>query len=73
MFQTIVLNFTYASCGLILGLCFCFVGFKLFDRITKFDTELQLKEGNIAVAIVTASIFISIGIMVANIVGMALN
>ncbi len=73
MVQTIALNFMYATCGLILGLIFCFIGFKIFDRITSFSTEKQLKEGNIAVAIVTASIFISIGIMVANIIGMALN
>ena len=73
MIQTITLNFMYATCGLILGLFFCFVGFKIFDRITSFNTERQLKEGNIAVGIVTASIFISIGVMVANIIGMALN
>ena len=73
MYQTIILNFMYASVGLILGLFFCFVGFKIFDKITPFNTEKQLKEGNIAVAIVTGSIFISIGIMVANIIGMALN
>jgi len=71
--QTIILNFVYAMGGIIAGLSFMFVGFKVFDSFTKFDTSDELKKGNIAVGITTASIFLSVALMTALIIGMALN
>jgi len=73
MFQTLMLNFTYGIGGVIIGLIFMFVGFKIFDSLTNFDTSEQLKSGNVAVGIVAGSIFLSVSLMVSLIIGMALN
>jgi putative membrane protein len=62
----IALNFVYA----ILGVILMFVAYRVIDRLTpEVDFPRELKNGNIAVAIFIAAIFISI----AMIVGSALN
>ncbi len=58
----IMANFVYAIFGVILTLIFMLLGFKLFDRVTPFDTSKQLSDNNIAVGIVVGSIFIGLGI-----------
>ena len=55
------LNFLYAALGLVL----MFIAYKLFDWLTpevRFPDEL--KNGNIAVAIFIAAIFVSIALIV---------
>jgi uncharacterized membrane protein YjfL (UPF0719 family) len=69
----IVANFLYAVLGVILALVFMLLGFKLFDKVTPFDTSKQLSEGNIAIGIVVGSIFIGLGIAVGLVMGMGLN
>ncbi|WP_022669067.1 DUF350 domain-containing protein [Desulfospira joergensenii] len=69
----IVANFLYAVFGVILTLIFMLVGFKLFDRVTPFDTSKQLSDNNISVGIVVGSIFIGLGIAVGLVIGMGLN
>lgn len=69
----IVANFLYAVVGVVLTLVFMLVGFKLFDKVTPFDTSEQLSSGNIAVGIVVGSIFIGLGIAVGLVIGMGLN
>jgi len=69
----IVANFVYAVFGVILTLIFMLLGFKLFDRVTPFDTAKLLSENNIAVGIVVGSIFIGLGIAVGLVIGMGLN
>ena len=69
----IMANFVYAVFGVILTLIFMLLGFKLFDRVTPFDTSKQLSENNIAVGIVVGSIFIGLGIAVGLVIGMGLN
>ena len=66
-------NFVYAVFGVILTLIFMLLGFKLFDRVTPFDTSKQLSENNTAVGIVVGSIFIGLGIAVGLVIGMGLN
>lgn len=66
-------NFVYAVFGVILTLIFMFLGFKLFDRVTPFDTSKQLSDNNTAVGIVVGSIFIGLGIAVGLVIGMGLN
>ena len=66
-------NFVYAVFGVILTLIFMFLGFKLFDRVTPFDTSKQLSDNNTAVGIVVGSIFIGLGIAVGLVMGMGLN
>ncbi|WP_304511594.1 DUF350 domain-containing protein [Desulfobacula sp.] len=69
----LIANFVYAVFGVILTLIFMLLGFKLFDRVTPFDTSKQLSDNNIAVGIVVGSIFIGLGIAVGLVIGMGLN
>ncbi len=69
----IAANFLYAVFGVIITLIFMLLGFKLFDRITPFDTSKQLADNNVAVGIVVGSIFIGLGIAVGLVMGMGLN
>jgi len=72
-FSIAVLNFVYALCGALLTLIFMVIGYKIFDKVTPFDTSRQLEEKNIAVGIVVGAIFIGLGIAVGLVVGMGLN
>jgi uncharacterized membrane protein YjfL (UPF0719 family) len=69
----IAANFLYAIFGVILTLIFMLLGFKLFDRVTPFDTSKELSANNIAIGIVVGSIFIGLGIAVGLVMGMGLN
>ncbi len=68
-----LLNFCYAILGAILTIFFMIVGYKVFDKITPFDTSKQLSNQNVAVGIVVGSIFIGLGIAVGMVIGMGLN
>jgi uncharacterized membrane protein YjfL (UPF0719 family) len=48
-------------------------GYKLFDRVTPFDTSHELAEKNMAVGIVVGAIFIGLGIAIGLVIGMGLN
>jgi uncharacterized membrane protein YjfL (UPF0719 family) len=62
----IALNFIYAALGVVL----MYVSYRVIDRITpQVDFPAELKNGNVAVAIFIASLFIAIAI----IIGGALN
>jgi uncharacterized membrane protein YjfL (UPF0719 family) len=64
--RIIGLNFLYAALGVIL----MFVSYRLIDLITpNVDFPAELKNGNVAVAIFIAALFIAIAI----IIGGALN
>ena len=64
--KIIVLNFMYAVLGVIL----MYVSYRVIDRLTpQVDFAVELKRGNIAVAIFIAALFISIAV----IIGGALN
>jgi len=67
------INFLYAIVGGIITLIFMALGYKLFDKMTPFDTAEELKDKNIAVGIVVGSIFIGLGIAVGLVIGMGLN
>ena len=69
----LIANFVYAVFGVILTLIFMLLGFKLFDRVTPFDTSKQLSDNNTAVGIVVGSIFIGLGIAIGLVIGMGLN
>ena len=59
----VALNFLYAGGGLLLMI----VAYKAFDWLaadTHFESELR--KGNVAVAVVIASIFIAIGLIIAG-------
>ena len=68
-----ILNLIYAIFGVILTRLFMVVGYRIFDKMTAFDTSRQLEEKNVAVGIVVGSIFIGLGIAVGPVIGMGLN
>ena len=68
-----LLNFSYAIVGAILTLLFMALGYKIFDKMTPFDTSKQLAEKNVAVGIVVGSIFVGLGMAVGLVIGMGLN
>jgi uncharacterized membrane protein YjfL (UPF0719 family) len=72
-FSIIILNFCYAIFGALLTLTFMVMGYKLFDKLTPFNTSKQLEEKNVAVGIVVGSIFIGLGIAIGLVIGMGLN
>ena len=72
-FSITLLNFGYAIFGAILTIVFMLIGYRVFDKITPFDTSKQLEEKNVAVGIVVGSIFIGLGIAVGLVIGMGLN
>ena len=69
----VLLNFMYAVAGAMVTLVFMAVGYKLFDRLTPFDTSRQLAEKNTAVGIVVGSVFIGLGIAIGLVIGLGLN
>ena len=71
--QIILLNFTYAVIGALLTIGFMLIGYRLFDKITHFNTSEQLAQSNVAVGIVVGSIFIGLGIAIGLVIGMGLN
>ncbi|GAG03048.1 unnamed protein product [marine sediment metagenome] len=72
-FLTILLNFVYAIIGGFVTIFFMWFGFKLFDRITHFDTSKEIAKDNRAVGLVVMGIFIGIGIAIGLVIGMGLN
>ena len=72
-FQTILLNFLYSIIGGFITLLFMYMGYKLFDRLSHFDTSEELQKGNRAVGMVVLGIFVGVGIAIGLVVGMGLN
>lgn len=72
-FSIIILNFCYSIFGALLTLAFMVMGYKMFDKLTPFNTSKQLEEKNVAVGIVVGSIFIGLGIAIGLVIGMGLN
>ncbi len=68
-----LLNFGYAIAGAILTIAFMVIGYKIFDKMTPFDTSKQLAEKNMAVGVVVGSIFVGLGIAIGLVIGMGLN
>ena len=59
----IALNFVYA----VLGVVLMYVSYRVIDRLTpEVDFPAELKNGNVAVAVFIAALFISIAIIVAG-------
>jgi uncharacterized membrane protein YjfL (UPF0719 family) len=69
----LVLNFTYVLIGAFFTLAFMALGYMLFDRMTPFNTSVELQKGNISVGIVVGAIFIGVGIAIGLVIGMGLN
>jgi uncharacterized membrane protein YjfL (UPF0719 family) len=73
--QVIVIlsNFLYATIGGILTLFFMWLGYKLFDKTTYFDTAKELANGNQAVGLVVLGILLGVGVAIGLVIGLGLN
>ena len=69
----IALNLLYAVVGGLGAIAFMYFGFKVIDHVTPFDTGEQLRDGNTAVGVMVAGMFIGIGVAVGLVIGMGLN
>ena len=69
----ILLNFAYALIGGLITIFFMFVGYRILDLLTRFDTSDQLQQGNRAVGSVVSGIFIGIGVAIGLVIGLGLN
>ncbi len=52
--------------AIILAVVALYIGFSVFGKITKMDEQKELANGNVAVGILIASIFVAIGIVVGS-------
>jgi len=72
-FQVVLLNLLYAVIGGSGAILFMYLGFKVLDHVTQFDANEQLLNGNIAVGVVMAGMFVGIGVAVGLVIGLGLN
>ncbi|MCH8285508.1 DUF350 domain-containing protein [candidate division KSB1 bacterium] len=68
-----LINFLYAILGGIVTISFMWVGYKIFDKLTDFNTAEELAKGNMAVGLVVLGIFLGVGIAIGLVIGMGLN
>ena len=68
-----IVNFIYAIIGGFLTLFFMYIGYKIFDKFTAFNTSEQLAKDNRAVGMVVLGIFVGVGIAIGLVIGLGLN
>lgn len=69
----IVLNLIYVATGGLMTLFFMWMGCKLFSHIVSFNIPDKLAEGNLAVGMMIAGMFIGIGTALGLVIGLGLN
>lgn len=74
MFSTIILlNFLYALISGLMSMGLMSLAFWIFNKKTDFPLNRELRNGNIAVAIVLLGIFIGLGLATGLTIGLAVN
>lgn len=71
--KIVLLNMLYAGIGSTLTLIAMVIGYKVFNKITPFNTGKELDDGNIAVGIVVGSIFIGLGFAIGLVIALGLT
>lgn len=72
-YQVVLINLLYAVIGGSGAIAFMYFGFKVIDHVTSFDTNEQLVQGNTAVGVMMAGMFVGIGVAVGLVIGLGLN
>jgi hypothetical protein len=72
-FGIILTNFIYAIVGGFITIGFMVFGYWLSDKLTAFDTTVELAKGNRAVGQMVQGMFIGIGVAVGLVIGLGLN
>lgn len=71
--KAMIANFIYSVMGGFITLFFMYIGFKLFDKLTGFNTSEELAKDNRAVGMVVLGIFIGVGVAIGLVIGLGLN
>lgn len=71
--KAILLNLIYAAIGGFVTLFFMYFGYKIFDKLTRFDTSEELMKDNRAVGMVVLGIFVGVGVAIGLVIGLGLN
>ena len=71
--KAMIVNFIYSVMGGFLTLLFMYIGYKVFDKFTDFNTSEELAKDNRAVGMVVLGIFIGVGIAIGLVIGLGLN
>ncbi len=48
----------------VIGLVFCVIGYKIFDIVTPFDLNEEIKNHNLAAGLAVAGIFVGVAIVI---------
>jgi len=73
MLTTIGMNLSYAIVCIIIGIISMLTAYKLFDKVTHFNTADELKNANLAVAVFNGCIVLGSAILSALIIGLSVN
>lgn len=68
-----IVNLVYSIIGGFLTLFFMYIGYKIFDKFTEFNTSKELAKDNRAVGMVVLGIFVGVGIAIGLVIGLGLN
>jgi uncharacterized membrane protein YjfL (UPF0719 family) len=68
-----IVNLVYSIIGGFLTLFFMYIGYKIFDKFTEFNTSEELAKDNRAVGMVVLGIFVGVGIAIGLVIGLGLN
>ena len=73
--ENVLIGITQLVIGIVLAVVSLYIGFAMLGKMTKnIDEEKEIAKGNVAVGILTASIFVSISIVVqSGVVGISLG
>ena len=71
--KAMIVNFIYSVMGGFLTLFFMYIGYKVFDKFTDFNTSEELARDNRAVGMVVLGIFVGVGIAIGLVIGLGLN
>lgn len=68
-----IVNLIYSVIGGLLTLFFMYIGYKMFDKFTDFNTSDELGKDNKAVGLVVLGIFVGVGVAIGLVIGLGLN
>ncbi len=71
--KAMIANFVYSIIGGFITLFFMYIGYKIFDKFTHFNTSEELAKDNRAVGMVVLGIFVGVGIAIGLVIGLGLN
>jgi len=69
----LLLNLFYGAVGTVIAIPALYAGWRMIDKVMKYDTIAELQKKNVAVAIVVGSVFVAVGHVVASVMAAAIH